>query len=136
MRIDRLELDDIEPNPFKLADFIRNKFDLGFKPAPLLEIADAVGIVDVIELPLKSVLGVLITPPGKAVGGILLASGQDPNQKRFTLAHEIGHFTNRLHHPFSGTSFNCDGADISYKAVEVMEMEANRFASELLLPER
>lgn len=60
-----------------------------------------------------------------------------PNRQRFTIAHEIGHML--LH---KGVEVHVDRAfrinlrnDVSSKAVDPEEIEANRFAAELLMPE-
>jgi Zn-dependent peptidase ImmA (M78 family) len=60
-----------------------------------------------------------------------------PNRQRFTIAHEIGHLL--LH---KGTEVHVDRTfrvnlrnDVSSKAVDPDEIEANRFAAQLLMPE-
>jgi Zn-dependent peptidase ImmA (M78 family) len=60
-----------------------------------------------------------------------------PNRQRFTIAHEIGHFL--LH---KGTEIHVDRTfrvnlrnDVSSQAVDPDEIEANRFAAQLLMPE-
>src|SRR5437879_1255101 len=60
-----------------------------------------------------------------------------PNRQRFTIAHEIGHMI--LH---KGVEMHVDRAyrvnlrdDISSQAVDPEEIQANRFAAELLMPE-
>ncbi len=64
---------------------------------------------------------------------ILIDSGIDyETRKRFTIAHEIGHFF-MPHH--QAEVFRCLGRDIqSYKSNKILESEANEFAAELLLP--
>ncbi|EOQ79129.1 TPA: ImmA/IrrE family metallo-endopeptidase [Pseudomonas aeruginosa] len=55
-----------------------------------------------------------------------------PNRQRFTIAHELGHFA--LH-----TSSSSDFVDRNFfrnNDTSPMETEANRFASELLMPEQ
>jgi hypothetical protein len=53
-------------------------------------------------------------------------------RKRFTLAHEFGHFY-MPHH--EAEIFRCLGRDIqSYRSNKTLESEANEFAAELLLP--
>lgn len=61
-----------------------------------------------------------------------------PNRQRFTIAHEIGHML--LH---KGVEVHVDRTfrinlrdDISSQAVDRDEIEANRFAAELLMPEQ
>ena len=60
-----------------------------------------------------------------------------PNRQRFTIAHEIGHMI--LH---KGVEMHVDRAyrvnlrdDLSSQAVDPDEIQANRFAAELLMPE-
>lgn len=60
-----------------------------------------------------------------------------PNRQRFTIAHEIGHMI--LH---KGVEMHVDRAyrvnlrdDLSSQAVDPEEIQANRFAAELLMPE-
>ena len=59
-----------------------------------------------------------------------------PNRQRFTIAHEIGHFL--LH---KGKEVHVDRTfrvnlrnDVSSQATDPTEIEANRFAAELLMP--
>lgn len=60
-----------------------------------------------------------------------------PNRQRFTIAHEIGHMV--LH---QGKEIHIDRTfrinfrdDVSSQAVDPEEIEANRFAAELLMPQ-
>jgi predicted transcriptional regulator len=56
-----------------------------------------------------------------------------PMRRRFTIAHEIGHFV--LHAPAAlGTVF-CRVTDEPEPVAKRIEREANRFAAELLMPE-
>jgi Zn-dependent peptidase ImmA (M78 family) len=62
-------------------------------------------------------------------------------RQRFTIAHEIGHFVLR-HHSESGEHVHVDEGwkvsarnERSAKGVDVHEIEANRFAAYLLMPE-
>jgi Zn-dependent peptidase ImmA (M78 family) len=63
-----------------------------------------------------------------------------PNRQRFTLAHEVGHLV--LHRPEITKQIHVDKAfpmlmrnAISAAGVDEMEIEANCFAAELLMPE-
>jgi Zn-dependent peptidase ImmA (M78 family) len=61
-----------------------------------------------------------------------------PNRQRFTIAHEIGHF--RMHRPLLKSKVHIDRAVLrrdsrSSRGDQVIEIQANRFASELLVPE-
>ncbi len=63
-----------------------------------------------------------------------------PRRRRFTIAHEIGHW---VLHISAGKLYGCRPADIveqrearpDTRALRRIEAEANRFAAELLLPE-
>jgi Zn-dependent peptidase ImmA (M78 family) len=80
--------------------------------------------------------GVLMRKDHRAVIGVNQA--HLPERQRFTIAHELGHL--ELH---KGTPVHFDRAvvhvnlrnSISSQAVDREEIEANRFAAELLMPE-
>ena len=59
------------------------------------------------------------------------AKVSNPRRRRFTLAHEIGHFV--LHRTFQD-EFHCTRAMIANFRLEGVEFEANQFASQLLIP--
>ncbi len=105
------------------------------KPAvPVEKIAVKLGL-DVRCAPLEGDLsGVLVRNGGEIYIGV--NSLHHPNRRRFTIAHELGHFS--LHR---GIKMHVDRDfrvnwrdDDSSKAVDPEEMEANRFAAELLMP--
>lgn len=60
---------------------------------------------------------------------IVLNDGLSYEQERFTLAHEIGH---SVLHPAASTPFFNQN---TFFSVNKLELEANRFALELLLPD-
>lgn len=122
--------------------------DEKFTAAQLLDLAKRSGIesspLDVQKL--LSLLGItLISAPMKdEVSGMLSLSenGKDwvvkvnalhhPNRQRFTIAHEIAHFSRHRsqQEKFEDMNFFRNGDS------NPMEVEANRFASELLMPEQ
>ena len=73
-----------------------------------------------------------IVAPGKSGGTIRVKAGLNSGRRRFTIAHEIGHYVlhsqTGLDHEDSANNFTIwtDGAE---------EAEANLFAAELLMPE-
>lgn len=87
--------------------------------------------VEVAECPLDGCLGLYIPPP---IGpGILIRAGQTPEQRRFTIAHEIGHFALPTHN--RAVELVCASKDIYEAAIRsTVEREANQFAAELLMP--
>lgn len=135
-KFDREALSDCFDS-FSLASEIRRQFKLGKEAAPLLDIASQVGIWNIREQKLGAIDGALVVPDGKIEGEILLHADLYPERKRFTLAHEIGHFVHPFHHPELG-KFECNKNDMYLQTAknntELMEVQANKFASELLLP--
>lgn len=110
----------------------RNKIS---KPAvPVERIAKSLKLT-VRKAPLDSDLsGALVRSDGEAYIGV--NSRHHPNRQRFTIAHELGHFV--LHngmklHVDDDFRVNWRDGDSS-RAVSPEEMEANRFAAELLMP--
>lgn len=75
----------------------------------------------------------LIRNPG--CSGIMLPKGQMGGRRRFSIAHELGHFHIPSH---SGVSGFCKDSDLfaSEGSATHQEWEANDFASELLMPQR
>lgn len=87
---------------------------------------------------------------GEGVSGLLITGGDDRcicvqaddhvNRKRFTIAHEIGHY--HLKHQFKpGEHVHVDRGNLisqrsirSSEGVDPMEVEANQFAACLLMP--
>jgi Zn-dependent peptidase ImmA (M78 family) len=124
------------------------KADERFTTAQLLDLARQKGVeispLDVQEL--LSVLGIKLIslPMSDDVSGMLSLAdnGREwvvkvnalhhPNRQRFTIAHEIAHFSR---HRFQQVEFK----DLNFfrnGESNPMEVEANRFASELLMPEQ
>ncbi len=81
------------------------------------------------EIPLDGLLGLYVPPP--AGPGILIKSGQTPGQRRFTIAHELGHFALPKHG--AAAQLVCLAADFHAVRTQI-EREANQFAADLLMP--
>lgn len=64
--------------------------------------------------------------------GILYASGGSPGRRRFTVAHEFGHYL--LHRRARPEGFRCGEAAVDARDGVQIEREANDFASTLLMP--
>lgn len=116
----------------------RQLLDEGGWTSPPVEpqyVAEALGVV-VVEAPMSwDMSGMLIREPNRIVIGV--NKDHHPTRQRFTIAHEIGHL--RLH---KGRSMIMD-SDVrvnfrdeeSSLATDREEIEANRFAAALLMPE-
>jgi Zn-dependent peptidase ImmA (M78 family) len=104
-------------------------------PVPVEDLAKALGI-DVRVSPGKEDVSGALTRDGGSVA-IAINSAQHENRRRFTIAHEIGHFV--LHKGTQGQfdeSFRVNCRDtVSPEATNVDEIEANHFAAALLMPE-
>ena len=111
----------------------KNLFDA---PVDLDTLAKKLGIKVEDEDLEDEVSGFLVTKNGRST--VVLNKNHHPNRKRFTLAHEIGHFT--LH---KGVDEVFLDANLTYfrskdypEADSNIEREANRFAAELLMPKK
>jgi Zn-dependent peptidase ImmA (M78 family) len=129
----RMKLADLG-SPEALADCIIAHHPGIEIPIPLERIAEAVGIVDIVGQATKSFEGALITTSAKATGSIAYNNASRIERRRFTIAHEIGHFLI----PWHSANAQCATADMgvlkSQDARKSKEAEANRFAAALLTP--
>lgn len=104
-------------------------------PVDVESVAEYLGLSIVDEDLESSVSAMLVVKDGR--GGVIgVNTNHHPNRKRFSLAHEIGHY---LLHRKEATVF-VDAApvffrdDTSSAGTERQEIEANAFAAELLIP--
>lgn len=103
-------------------------------PVDPVEIAMQKG-VEVREEDAEGYTGMLLVVDGEALISIK-KSLREQTRKRFTVAHELGHFTIPGHITPQQSLFQCSDKDISdFGRSNNKEVEANWFASELLLPE-
>lgn len=100
-------------------------------PVAIQELARRFAVVEEDELPRDSDAVVYARPGSRPV--IVLNRKQPPTRKRFTLAHELGHVLIPWHIGTVAchTEWVFQTDDIAYGTAEA---EANRFASELLMP--
>lgn len=104
--------------------------------------------IDIAAIVKSQGIGVRLQPMEESVSGMLVIrddhavtvginQSHHPNRQRFTLAHELGHFL--LHGKRtrvfvdSSTMFFRDG--LAAEGTDKVEIEANAFAAELLMPE-
>jgi len=110
--------------------------DIHRAPVPVDTIALAMGL-DVRYAPTSDdVSGALIRDGKNAI--IAVNSAHHENRQRFTIAHEIGHFIlhKRARRHFD-EDFRIDYRNtVSSSATQRDEIDANRFAAALLMPER
>ena len=94
--------------------------------------------VDVREVMLdEAVSGVLVVKDDRAIIGVNAA--HHPNRRRFSIAHELGHYL--LHSKNTSSNVFVDAAPVFFRderssdGTEYQEIQANAFAAELLMPE-
>ena len=140
LTIDRMEIDDAGGNPAKLAASILKQLPNLSGHIPVREIAAAIDIYEIREKPLEGLEGGLIVADDKSEGAILVRSDRPETRKRYTIAHELGHYVNPWHQSDSPEGFRCRASDmaVEYQAHQKralkMEGQANEFAAELLMP--
>ena len=124
--------------PDKAKSIVRKLLDeqkIQKPPVPVEEFAKRLG-AEIRYSPLEGeISGMVFRHEDQVIIGV--NSLHHPNRQRFTIAHEIGHVL--LH---KGVEIHVDRAfrvnlrnDVSSQAVDPEEIEANRFAAELLMPE-
>ena len=91
----------------------------------------------------EDLLGLAVSErDGLAVSGMLFPAEREiyvnaedvPARRRFTLAHEVGHWVCQCLEG-KGAPVMCRAEDVSESADRTLEREANVFAAELLMPE-
>lgn len=138
LTLELMELDG-KATPIAIADEIFRQNPALQGRVPVEEFAALAGIEKIAELTTEGFEGALITNSEKSSGVIMVKSGVNPQRRRFTIGHELGHFLLPWHRQ---TSFNCKQEDIKDSSDSLVragvrqdiETEANAFASELLMP--
>ncbi|WP_298336046.1 ImmA/IrrE family metallo-endopeptidase [uncultured Erythrobacter sp.] len=139
MTLSRLDLDGTS-SPRGLVTKILKALPSLSLPMPIEDIARALDIAEIEEIETEGFVGGLVTDDARSSGGILVQKGLGRQRRRFTIAHELGHFLIPFHRPVTGEQFMCDSAAMrawdekTKKGHYKMEAEANRFASTLLVP--
>ncbi|MCR4470401.1 ImmA/IrrE family metallo-endopeptidase [Burkholderia sp. SCN-KJ] len=136
--LDLMELDG-KASPEALADEIFRQNPGMPSPVPLEELSQLAGIESISELESDGFAGMLVANAEKSRGAIFVRAGTDPRRRRFTVGHELGHFLLPWH---KQERFECRPADISISSavaaksgkIPDIEIEANAFAAELLMP--
>lgn len=137
--VTRLELDGTY-SPYGLVAKILSAEPKLKIPVPIEDVAHQLDIAEIAELETEGFIGGLLTNPERSFGSILVAAGLQNTRRRFTIAHELGHFLIPYHTPQEEGQFLCDGkalATIDPKSRNQfyrMEAEANQFACLLLMP--
>jgi hypothetical protein len=134
-------IEDAGPNPKKLAEAIHAQLKLRSGAVPIHAIARALDIVDIREERLPGMEGALVMPLDRNQGAIFANARSSGRRRRFTIAHELGHFLNPWHEPPSPLAFACTAEDLRTTWRDLprdpnrhwqQDSQANRFAIELL----
>jgi hypothetical protein len=89
-------------------------------------------ITEVKEENLDGFAGALVPAESRTRWGIVYGPGQSPGRRRFTAAHEFGHYL--LHRKKYPDGIHSSEADVDGRTKVLVEREANEFASWLLMP--
>ncbi|AXI02666.1 ImmA/IrrE family metallo-endopeptidase [Aquirhabdus parva] len=141
LTLDLMELDDKKTPSDVVNEILKQNPNLSY-PFPLEAFATLAGIESISELTTDGFEGMLITNPEKSRGAIMIKAGTSYRRRRFTIAHELGHYLLPWHRQ---ESFRCKSSDIkdntenrstsTTHSLMTIEIEANNFASELLMPQ-
>ncbi len=136
--IERMDLADIG-NPVQLAKAVIGQIPNITLPIPVRDIAAALDIAEIKPITVSGFEGGLITFDDKSSGCILINENSRPQRQRFTIGHELGHYLNPWHNPGGEGQFMCKAQDMIASGNptgrrQKMEVEANQFSAELLMP--
>ncbi|MGU3359683.1 ImmA/IrrE family metallo-endopeptidase [Methylobacterium sp. M6A4_1b] len=138
MRISRKDLADARSPEALVTRILKAEPNLSV-PVPIQELCARLGIRGIEDLDTDEFEGSLRTDTKRSEGIILAKRGGEP-RRRFTLAHELGHFLMAHHVPDRPGRFLCKSSDLLRLTVTAddgrqrREVEANRFAALLLMP--
>lgn len=139
MAISRMDLADVGSPERLIMLILKHEPDLPI-PVPIEDLARQLDIEDIEPLPTDGFVGGLLTDQDRSRGIILVQEGLYRPRRRFTVAHELGHFLIPTHVPDQPGRFLCSSSDLSRLPIKEqdrrarMEAEANRFASFILIP--
>lgn len=117
------------------AKAVLNHHDLSMPPVPIEKIAEDYGVM-IQYAPFDDALsGMAFIKDGKSIIGV--NSLHHPNRQRFTVAHELGHHV--MHQNLLRSGIHVDKTvlkrdKVSAEGIDLTEIEANAFASEILMP--
>lgn len=119
-----------------ISDYEANKGEKIAAPVDLEKLADFldIKIKEDINLERENIIGQICFENDKAVVSINPAQNTYLPRKRFTLAHEIGHFCLHTDNVKNGFKDNKKTMSRSESYWDIKESEANSFAAQLLMP--
>jgi hypothetical protein len=139
LKISRLDLDGLG-SPRAIAARIHQLESNLPGAVPIEALCRALDITAIDEIETAGFEAALIMDVNKAEGGILVAAGRSRQRRRYSIAHELGHFLIPTHMPELGQGFTCALDDLhrldprERDRRRRIEAEANAFAAALLMP--
>jgi hypothetical protein len=109
-------------------------------PVPVEQLCHQLDITSIGDLDTDGFEAALVTDECKSAGAILVAKGRSRQRRRFSIAHELGHFLIPTHQPRPGQASLCSAEHLRIANPKEedrrrrAEAEANRFAALLLMP--
>ena len=94
-----IEIESVGSDPRKLARALLAQPPAVTGPVPIEAIAGAIDIVSIAVAPLLGIEGCLQCDPLKSEGQIVVNANSPRRRRRYTIAHELGHFLNERHRP-------------------------------------
>ncbi len=144
LAVERIDLADTG-HPKQLADLLIAQIQDQLPqllPLPIEEVAKACGIDEIRTLQTDGFEGGLIQNNEKTKGFILTKAGIRDDRRRFTVAHELGHFLNPYHQaPAGSEQLLCTSEHLRASGKQRndrlgMEAQANEFAANVLMPQQ
>lgn len=139
MTLSRLDLDGAGSPDALVARILKLKPDLQL-PVQIEDLCADLDIFSIADLETEGFEAALITDEVKSRGAILVAKGRSRQRRRFSIAHELGHFLIPAHMPPTDGQFLCSADQLRQLSAKDqdrrarMEVEANRFAALILMP--
>ena len=139
MKFSRLDLDGAGSPEALVARILKLEPGLGL-PIPVEELCSGLDIIRIGDLDTDGFEAALLSDEVKSRGAILVARGRSRQRRRFSIAHELGHFLIPTHMPPTDGQFLCSADQLRLLPQKDqdrrarMEAEANRFAALLLMP--
>lgn len=139
--LDLIELDGKATPDALAAEIIRQNPQMPV-PVPIEEIANQAGIFEIKGLSSEAFEGMLLANAEKSEGVVFVNQDRPRQRQRFTIGHEVGHFLLPWHRNMKNGSlkFECTVEDMNASrsgkrdSRTDWEVEANEFASEILMP--
>jgi Zn-dependent peptidase ImmA (M78 family) len=138
VKITRLDLDGAT-SPRRLAERI-HEIEAMPLAVPIEDLCRALDIVSIEEIDTTAFEAALITDAVRTSGHILVNRQSPRLRRRFSVAHELGHFLIEAHQPTADHPMQCSLGDLhsldprSKDRSRRIEGEANTFAALLLMP--